>query len=158
MKSPCIKSGPVQQCPVCGQATSKPVARGSANLPPLGYQLRQQLKRQRPRKPTDRDWRVDPWPGDYISILDRAYYERPNPGRGFKAPLYRQVVRVSNNRVFYRMSDDAPLRSCSLSTWRRLDADLSGETITPPTALAQNQSRNRSRRKNRLRNVKNHEA
>jgi hypothetical protein len=126
------ESKPVQQCPVCGQAASKPLAHKSADLPPLGFLLRQQLKRLRPRKPEGRDWRVDPWPGDSISILDRAYFERPKPGRGFKVPLFRHVVQVSNNRVFYQTSDGGPVRSCSISTWRRLDADLAGKAITPP--------------------------
>jgi hypothetical protein len=122
------------RCPVCGLHTSKSVAAKNADLPPIGYILRQHLKRQRSRKPAGRDWRTDPWPGDYVAILDRAYYERPNPRNDIQVPVFRHVVRVSENRVYYRVRDDARVRSCSLATWRRLDADLFGAAVNPPNA------------------------
>ena len=66
---------------------------------------------------------------DSIAILDRAYYERPNPDHDVKVPIFRTVVRVSKSRVYYRRKDDEPVRSCSRSTWRRLDADLVSRAI-----------------------------
>ena len=95
---------------------------------PPGYLLRQAHKRLR-GKPKGRDWRIDPRPLDSIAILDRAYYERPNPDNDVKVPIFRTVVRVSKSRVYYRQKDDEPVRSCSRSIWRRLDTDLVSRAI-----------------------------
>jgi hypothetical protein len=130
MKIQSNKSKRVRYCPVCGLPASKPHGRQNAKLAPFGYRLRQHLKRHRPRNPAERNWRTDPLPGDYIAILDRACYEKPNPDDDVKVPLFRHVVRVSEGRVYYRLSDTAPVHSCSLSTWGRLDADLVGAAVT----------------------------
>ena len=98
------------------------------NFPPMAYRLRQALKRLR-GKPRGRDWRIDPKPLDSIAILDRAFYERAKSDKRMNVPIFRHVVRVSKNRVYYRRKDDEPLRSCSRSTWKRLDADLSSCAI-----------------------------
>lgn len=71
---------------------------------------------------------------DLIAILDRAYYERSKTG-GFKAPIYRRVVRVDKDRVYYRTQDGGRVRSCSKSTWRRLDADLSARAVATQTRV-----------------------
>ena len=61
--------------------------------------------------------------------MDRAYYERDYRNRGMHDPIHRTVVRVWQGRVYYRRKDDEPVRSCSLSTWRRLNADLVSRAI-----------------------------
>jgi len=63
---------------------------------------------------------------DTIAILDRAYYERAKSDKRMDVPIFRNVVRVTKDRVYYRRENNEPLRSCSRSTWRRLDADLVG--------------------------------
>jgi hypothetical protein len=111
-------------CPCCGQKTFKKFETTGPKPPPLAFLLRQEFKQQRV-KPTGRNRRTDPRPRDSIAILDRAYYERANDG-GEKVPIFRRVVKVSKERVFYKTGDDHPVRSCSRATWRKLDADLVG--------------------------------
>jgi hypothetical protein len=118
----------IPECPCCGQPTTKQFDITITKCPPIAYLLRQQFKRRR-SKPLGRDWRVDPRPRDSIAILDRAYYERAKSAKRMNVPSFRHVVRVSRNRVYYRREDDEPVRSCSRSTWRRLDADLVGRAI-----------------------------
>src|SRR5260370_14022388 len=98
-------------------------------MPPMAFLLRQEIKRLRRGRPHDCDWRVDPRPMDTIAILDRAYYERGRSDKHIVVPVFRDVVRVAKDRVYYRRKEDEHLRSCSRSTWRRLDADLVGRAI-----------------------------
>jgi hypothetical protein len=115
-------------CPCCGQKCSRKFNDAIHKPAPLGFSLRQALKRQR-GKPTGRNWKTDPRPHDSIAILDRAYYERANDG-GSKEPTFRRVIKVSKERVFYRTEDNLPVRSSSRSTWRKLDGDLVGRAAT----------------------------
>lgn len=96
----------------------------------MAYRLRQEIKRRRRCKPHDRDWRVNPRPLDTIAILNRAYYyKRDRSDKRMTVPIFRDVVRVTKDREFYRRNDDGPLRSRSRSTWRRPNADLVGRAI-----------------------------
>ena len=88
------------ECPCCGQSGTRKFEDVGPKGPPLAYLLRQAFKR-RPGKAKDRDWRIDPRPLDVVAILDRAYYERAKPGRHFVAPISRNVIRVSKDRVYY---------------------------------------------------------
>jgi hypothetical protein len=130
MKTQFSKSNGVRCCPVCGRPFPKPHGGQNAKLVPLGYRLRQRLKRERRRNSGERNWRTDPWPGDYIAVLDRAYYEKASSDDEVKVPVFRRVVRVFEGRVYYQLSDTAPVRSCLLSTWRHLNADLVGAAVT----------------------------
>jgi len=128
MKTTFKKAFPNRTCPCCGQPATKQFDKGVTKRPPLAYRLRQLLKR-RQGKPQERDLRTDPRPKDSIAIMDRAYYERNYRDRGIQVPIHRTVVRVWQGRVYYRRKDDEPVRSCSLSTWRRLNADLVSRAI-----------------------------
>lgn len=119
-------------CPCCRKKTDKQFD-PNVKYPPMGWILRQRFKRER-GDPEGRDWRVDARPMDSIAILDRAYYERSRAG-GLKAPIYRRVVRVDKDRVYYRTQDGGRVRSCSKASWRRLDADLVASAVEPQSQV-----------------------
>lgn len=112
--------------PCCEQKSIKEFTAPKSQ--PLGFLLRHALKLPR-AKATGRDWRTDPRPHDSIAMLDRAYYERTNDGET-KVPIFRRVVKVSKDRVFYKTGDGHAVRCCSRGTWCKLDADLVGRAVT----------------------------
>lgn len=93
----------------------------------MGLLLRRKLKKAQ-GKPTGRNWKVDPRPGDSVSVFSEAYFRRP-PRDDMNPTPFRTVVRVTKSRVFYRIRDNGPIRSCSRATWRKLDSDLSGRAM-----------------------------
>jgi hypothetical protein len=111
----------INQCPCCGRPIKEHFGQTTNKRPAFAYLLRQEIKRLQ-GKPEGRDWRTDPHPGDCIAVFDRAYFARPASDK--REPSHREVVRLSDDRVFYVVDETGPLRSCSRATWRRLDADL----------------------------------
>jgi len=96
-ETPHKNNSSINQCPCCGRPTKEHFGQTTKKRPPFAYLLRQEIKRMR-GKPEGRDWRTDPHPGDCIAVLDRAYYSRPTSDE--RGPTHREVVRVSDTRVF----------------------------------------------------------